>query len=136
MVHVLKGLSGFVYSDEGGLNIGPAEEDAFRIYLVVSLFLCQHLLFFCTNSNRQKNPKASSYKNKGFPYYDQMAPLMPDNVGGTHTFHPSSQARGAASLGTNTPDEAPTTTMTTMTCPVTPLMLATSTSLMPTASVT
>lgn len=106
MVHVLKGLSGFVWSDVGGLNIGAAEEDAFKIYVIVSLFLRQHLPFFFTNSNRQKNPKASSYKNKGFAHYDQMAPLMPDKVCGTYTFHPSSQTRGAASLAAGTRDEA------------------------------
>lgn len=30
-----------------------------------------------------------------------MAPLMPDKVRGTHAFHPSTQARGAASLATS-----------------------------------
>lgn len=37
-VTVLKGLSGFAYSDVGGLNITAAQANAFDLYVVVQVF--------------------------------------------------------------------------------------------------
>ncbi|KAF8232187.1 hypothetical protein L208DRAFT_1157890, partial [Tricholoma matsutake] len=57
MVTTLKGLSGFSWDAERGMNIGVNEKCAWDMYT--------------------KHPGTKSYVHKGFVLYDLMAPLMP-----------------------------------------------------------
>ncbi|KAF8221975.1 hypothetical protein L208DRAFT_1207614, partial [Tricholoma matsutake] len=70
MVATLKGLSGFSWDAECGMNIGVNEKCAWDVYT-------------------EKHLGAKSYAHKGFVLYDLMAPLMPSLRNGSYAFHPS-----------------------------------------------
>ncbi|KAF8228064.1 hypothetical protein L208DRAFT_1187260, partial [Tricholoma matsutake] len=69
-VSTLKGLSGFAWDDEKGMNIGIGEADAWKAYIT-------------------KHDGTKTYLNKGFPLYHLMSGLMPSLGKGTHAFCPS-----------------------------------------------
>lgn len=49
-INQLKKLSGFTYSDEGGMNITAAEQDAWDVYTSVSICACSILIPLLTDA--------------------------------------------------------------------------------------
>ncbi|KAF8213960.1 hypothetical protein K438DRAFT_1956061 [Mycena galopus ATCC 62051] len=66
-VHHIKGISGFSWSDEHGANISAASQGTWDAFVTV-------------------NPKAARFRNKGWPFYDLLAPLMPSKAKGGNVF--------------------------------------------------
>ncbi|KAJ6448294.1 hypothetical protein C8R45DRAFT_1115377 [Mycena sanguinolenta] len=71
--HLKYHASGFTYSDEKGADIDDASASAWDTYIV------QH-------------PDAKKFRNKGWPYMNQMEKLVPSKAKGTHVFRPGAAA--------------------------------------------
>ncbi|KIM73839.1 hypothetical protein PILCRDRAFT_14909 [Piloderma croceum F 1598] len=77
-ISILKNwTSDLSWSDKDGLNVTVEKEENFKILLTT-------------------NPKASQFKNKGFPHYDAMHDIMSKRVKGKHTFCTLVQSHDAA----------------------------------------
>ena len=83
-----KGLSGFNWDDEKGMNIGIGEADAWKAYITVC---CIMILSDCTTDLVAETDGVKMYTNKGFLLYHMMTLLMPSLGKGTHAFQPSDQ---------------------------------------------
>ncbi|RDX49207.1 hypothetical protein OH76DRAFT_1321152, partial [Lentinus brumalis] len=57
------GASGFTWSPEHGANITPADEPAWAAFV-------------------KAHPEAEQFRNKGWPFYEKMAALIPHNPKG------------------------------------------------------
>ncbi|KAF8214656.1 hypothetical protein K438DRAFT_2008884 [Mycena galopus ATCC 62051] len=82
-VHHIKSLSGFSWSDEHGANISAASQGTWDAWVAV-------------------NPKAARFRNKGWPFYDLLAPLMPSKAKGGNVFRAGAPA--AAAERSSSPD--------------------------------
>ncbi|KAF8209966.1 hypothetical protein K438DRAFT_1571813, partial [Mycena galopus ATCC 62051] len=82
-VHHIKGISGFSWSDGHGANISAASQGTWDAWVAV-------------------NPKAPCFRNKGWPFYDLLAPLMPSKAKGGNVFRAGTPA--AAAEGSPSPD--------------------------------
>ncbi|KAF8814352.1 hypothetical protein BYT27DRAFT_7082415 [Phlegmacium glaucopus] len=71
IVAAIKGQSGFKWDDERGADIGPESEAVWEAY-------------------EKKHKGAAPFRNKGWPWYDQMLPLMPTAPRGANVYQPSS----------------------------------------------
>ncbi|KAF7371621.1 hypothetical protein MVEN_00017600 [Mycena venus] len=67
--HIKNHASGFTYSDDHGADIGPASASAWDTYCIA-------------------HPDAKPFRNKGWPYLEQMEKLIPSQARGNHVFRP------------------------------------------------
>ncbi|KAF8493759.1 hypothetical protein F5888DRAFT_1617695, partial [Russula emetica] len=95
LVSLLKEQSGFAWDELKGATITVESEPVWRAYVL-------------------KYPKASPFRNKGWPHYDDMMPLMPTMAKGLNVFHasqavpdsgPSDNAGDGESGGVNADEE-------------------------------
>ncbi|KAJ7917928.1 hypothetical protein B0H13DRAFT_2439608 [Mycena leptocephala] len=66
-VDVIKGVSGWTWSDKEGVSVTPATQGTWDAWVA-------------------KNKQAARFENKGWPFYDLMAPLMPQKAKGSNVF--------------------------------------------------
>jgi hypothetical protein len=90
IIEKIKGVSGFTWDEVDGASIGPDDASAWDDFVA-------------------KNPQAKPYRNKGWPYYDLVADLMPSGSSTHNVFHPlSSQFADADSPPSDTSTPTPT----------------------------
>jgi hypothetical protein len=73
LILLIKGVSGWTWTNELGVNVTPAMEGTWEAFVA-------------------RNPMAAQFRNKGWPYFDLMASIMPDTAKGTHVFRPGNAA--------------------------------------------
>ncbi|KAJ7892701.1 hypothetical protein B0H13DRAFT_1886588 [Mycena leptocephala] len=84
-VNHIKGVSGFSWSDEHGANISAASQGAWDAWVAV-------------------NPKAARFRNKGWPFYDLLAPLMPSKAKGGNVFRAGARAPAPPAERSSSPE--------------------------------
>ncbi|KAJ7718237.1 hypothetical protein B0H16DRAFT_1425954 [Mycena metata] len=72
LVDVILGVSGWTWSDKKGVNVTPASQGSWDAWVAV-------------------NKDAKRFRNKGWPFYDLLLPLMPQKAKGTNVFRPGEQ---------------------------------------------
>lgn len=99
-VHAVANASGFAYSPELGANIGAEGESVWADYLLVSE---QREVHHEANYYlRQKNPAASSVKNKGWIFYEKMKLIGPTKGKGKNRFPPYTTSESTTAAGPST----------------------------------
>ncbi|KAF8143240.1 hypothetical protein K438DRAFT_2029674 [Mycena galopus ATCC 62051] len=63
-------VSGWTWTHEKGVNVIPGMEGTWDAFVA-------------------RNPGAEAFRNKGWPYFDSMASIMPEVAKGTHVFRPT-----------------------------------------------
>lgn len=95
IVDSLKAQSGFKWDDERGADIDAASESVWKDYIELRSPFIFVLSLLMTH---QKHPKASTFRNKGWPHYYSVQSLVPTLAKGSHVFHPGD---GEAPDGSN-----------------------------------
>ncbi|KAF8799081.1 hypothetical protein BYT27DRAFT_7227977 [Phlegmacium glaucopus] len=88
IVAAIKAQSGFKWDDKKGADIGPESEAVWEAY-------------------EKKNKGASAFKNKGWPWYDRMLPLMPTAPRGANTYQPISGSQLSQPISNWSPSPPP-----------------------------
>jgi len=97
-VATLKGMSGFTWDDQFGLNIGAQTEQAYNLLKKVIPLYSHYYLLAYTELHWQANHKVKPFKNHGFRHFDAMYEVMPHGSRNTNAFRPSGQTHGVANL--------------------------------------
>lgn len=70
--------SGWTWSDTTGVTVSPATQGAWDDFV-------------------KQYPDAEQFENKGWPFHELMAPVMPNKAKGSHVFRPASVAARSSS---------------------------------------
>ncbi|KAK7034105.1 hypothetical protein R3P38DRAFT_3496352 [Favolaschia claudopus] len=86
LVQIIQGISGWTWSDKHGVTVTPATQGTWDAFAA-------------------KNEKAKRFKNKGWPFYDKMIPLMPEKATGSNVFRVGQTSTDANASGrSSSPD--------------------------------
>jgi hypothetical protein len=67
LVDTIKGISGWTWSDDKGVNVSEKTKGTWDDWVAI-------------------NKEAKRFRNKGWPFYDLLAPLMPQKAKGGNVF--------------------------------------------------
>ncbi|KAJ7255945.1 hypothetical protein C8J57DRAFT_1473077 [Mycena rebaudengoi] len=85
IVHHIKGVSGWSWSDTKGVNVTPASQGTWEAYV-------------------KKYPAAERFQDKGWPYYDLIAQLVPSKAKGANAFRAATAAPAIPAVRAPSPD--------------------------------
>ncbi|KAF7338998.1 Myb-DNA-bind-3 domain-containing protein [Mycena venus] len=78
LVDLIMNTSGWTWSDTTGVTVSPATQGAWDDFV-------------------KQYPDAEQFENKGWPFHELMAPVMPNKAKGGHVFRPASVAARSSS---------------------------------------